>query len=102
MEPLFDINITDRYGNTQLMRACQDNDLHMVDLLLTVGADVRIANATGASALHIAMHYAGVGIIRRLSQYGADFEQEDHFGKKPFDYIRDHRCSHNKKIRVAG
>jgi hypothetical protein len=52
--------------------------------------------------MHIAMHYAEVGIIRRLSQHGADFERRDNFGKTPFDYIHDHRYSHNKGIRVAG
>jgi len=102
MEPLFDINITDRYGNTQLMRACQENDVHMVDLLLGQGANVHVSNATGASALHIAMHYAEVKIIRRLSQHGASFDQVDNFGKKPFDYIHDHNYSQNNRIRVAG
>lgn len=102
MELLFDINITDRYGNTQLMRACQENDLHMVDLLLTHGADVNVSNSTGASAMHIAIHYAEIRIIRKLSQHGADFEQQDHFGRKPFDYIHNHHYSHTKKIRVAG
>jgi hypothetical protein len=45
IQPFFDlINVQDRYGNTALMYAAQDNNYHMVKYLLQCGADKSIKN----------------------------------------------------------
>lgn len=50
------INYYDKEGQTALHQSCLDGNLELVKLLIKFGADVRLANRDGWSALHIAAY----------------------------------------------
>lgn len=50
------INFFDQEGQTALHQSCMDGNLELVKLLVKFGADIRLANRDGWSALHIAAY----------------------------------------------
>ncbi|XP_023225466.1 notch-regulated ankyrin repeat-containing protein-like [Centruroides vittatus] len=52
----FNVNSYDHEGQTPLHHSCLDGNLELVKLLVKFGADVRLANRDGWSALHIAAY----------------------------------------------
>ncbi|XP_014769847.1 notch-regulated ankyrin repeat-containing protein [Octopus bimaculoides] len=50
------INLYDTEGQTALHQSCLNGNLELVKLLVKFGADVRLANRDGWSALHIAAY----------------------------------------------
>ncbi|XP_035218696.1 notch-regulated ankyrin repeat-containing protein-like [Stegodyphus dumicola] len=55
-EGCVNINYYDKEGQTALHLSCMDGNLELVKLLVKFGADVRLANRDGWSALHIAAY----------------------------------------------
>ena len=51
-----DVNVYDQEGQTALHRGCMEGNLEVVKLLVKFGADVRLANRDGWSALHLAAY----------------------------------------------
>jgi len=54
LRPSVDVNGYNCDGQTALHQSCLSGNLDLVKLLVTFGADVRLANRDGWSALHIA------------------------------------------------
>ena len=50
------VNLFDTEGQTALHQSCLDGNFALVKLLVKFGADVRLANRDGWSALHIAAY----------------------------------------------
>ncbi|GFX03102.1 notch-regulated ankyrin repeat-containing protein [Trichonephila clavipes] len=55
-EGCVNINYYDKEGQTALHLSCMDGNLELVKLLVKFGADIRLANRDGWSALHIAAY----------------------------------------------
>lgn len=53
-EGKINLNVFDTEGQTALHQSCQLGNLELVKVLVRFGADVRLANRDGWSALHIA------------------------------------------------
>jgi ankyrin repeat protein len=66
------INATQPDGMTALHWAVQRRDLEMTNLLLNAGADVGIANRTGAKPLYLAAVNGDAAVIARLLDAGED------------------------------
>ena len=50
------VNLYDTEGQTALHQGCMDGNLDLVKVLVSFGADVRLANRDGWSALHVAAY----------------------------------------------
>jgi hypothetical protein len=61
-----DQNATDSCGYTLLMKAVYRNQLHMVDVLLSRGADVHRKDWDGCTALHWAAYTQCSDVFRRI------------------------------------
>src|SRR5580698_3820241 len=61
-----DVNATEVDGTTALHWAASRDDLKMVDLLLSAGADVKAVNRYGISPLLIACNDSGAPVVERL------------------------------------
>ncbi|HEY3331560.1 MAG TPA: ankyrin repeat domain-containing protein [Capsulimonadaceae bacterium] len=75
-------------GDTPLMLAIS-NDTNrdaIVALLLTHGADVRLKNQQGRTALHVAVLFGSIPIVQRLIEHGADINALDREGHTPLSY----------------
>ncbi|XP_065159298.1 ankyrin repeat domain-containing protein 27-like isoform X2 [Atheta coriaria] len=60
------LDLKDGKGNTALHYACRKNDVRILDLLLTKGADAHIQNKAGKTVLHLAQEkslFAAVNVI---------------------------------------
>lgn len=55
-EGLVNVNGYDKEGMTALHQSCMNGNLELVKLLVQFGADVRLANRDGWSAIHIAAY----------------------------------------------
>lgn len=55
-EGAVNVNLFDQEGQTALHQSCMDGNLELVKLLVKFGADVKLANRDGWSALHIAAY----------------------------------------------
>lgn len=55
-EGTVNVNLFDHDGQTALHQSCIDGNLELVKLLVKFGADVRLANRDGWSAMHIAAY----------------------------------------------
>ena len=58
-------------GSQPLAYACIKNDIPMVELLLSFGADLRAADNSGATALHLAVDRGYFALTRMLLNTGA-------------------------------
>jgi uncharacterized protein len=61
-----------------------------IDFLLDHGVDASIANAIGATALHIAALRNYPGVIRHMAERGVDLNVADREGYTPLDYALGH------------
>lgn len=50
------VNLYDQEGQTALHRSCLEGNLDIVKILIRYGADIRLANKDGWSALHLASY----------------------------------------------
>lgn len=62
-EGKINLNVFDTEGQTPLHQSCQLGNLELVKLLVRFGADVRLANRDGWSALHIAAYGGHTDIL---------------------------------------
>jgi len=69
-----DVHLTDRRGNTALMKAARFGDLSLVDALLVSGADVNQVNHNGGTALMHAAFSGDSGVFRMLINKGAELD----------------------------
>ncbi len=83
-----DVNACDSDGKSPLHYAVSHKRSSMVKWLLENGADPTLADAEGATALHIASRLGTRGIARSLTKAGglALFDLQDNSGRTPRDY----------------
>jgi ankyrin repeat protein len=74
------VNVTDDYSWTPLMRACRRGYLEVVNLLLDKGADLEAKDQYGATALIIASSEFRVDVVKMLLDKGADVNTKDRNG----------------------
>lgn len=75
------VNMADQHGATPLMHATLYADAELMRLLIDKGADVNIADASGATAL---MWGAGdLAKVRLLVQHGANVDARSQLGRTP-------------------
>ena len=70
---------------TPLMHACHNDDIESLELLLTYGADVKMKNSNGETALIFASQCAPE-FPRLLLQHGADVNAKDNSGNSAIMY----------------
>jgi hypothetical protein len=89
-----DVNITDKYGQTALMKSSENADLKVMRLLAEHGADVNATDKFGRTALIYAVKRGTddsrnpyLDVVRYLCLHGADPNIIDKYGKKAIDYV---------------
>lgn len=70
---------------TPLGIAAELNDLELLQLLISYGADLNQIMIDGNTALHLATKNGNVDICRELLREGADHTIINHFGKTPLE-----------------
>jgi len=84
-----DVNIESKFGITPLMlasRARPDVSAKTVAYLLENGADHMRRDDRQRTALHLAVDYRQIAVVRLLLEVGADREARDSEGLSPADY----------------
>jgi ankyrin repeat protein len=84
-----DPNASDGDGATLLMRAVNFDRLHMVDVLLSRGANVHLKDPHGRMALHFAAYYCGNDVFGRIFSAAGPraMNFKDCFGWTPLHYL---------------
>ncbi|WP_422137647.1 ankyrin repeat domain-containing protein [Endozoicomonas sp. ALC020] len=80
---LIEINAKDDQGNTSLHYAIQNNDIKMIAILLSKGADINIMNRLGYTPLHFAVQLENQEAIKLLIQKCANLNIRDNKGQTP-------------------
>lgn len=87
------LNASDRHGWTPLMVATYNNQIEVVEFLLSQGADVNAVNNNGTTLLMYAKEaYTRTGdstIFSLLLKFGANTSLRDYSGKSLNDYCRE-------------
>lgn len=74
------VNARDNDGYTPLHRACYNNDIELVDLLLSHNASVSAKTEVEWQPLHSACQWNNFDCAARLIQYGADVNAKSEGG----------------------
>lgn len=75
----------DQDGLTPLMRAVDRNEAHIVDILITAGANIDAVDEEGQTALHYAAYCEHNEMAGLLVSYGASLEKKDNEGMTPIE-----------------
>jgi hypothetical protein len=78
-----DVNETNAFGTTALMRAASRGDVQMVAVLLSHGADPNRRRHDTFTALALAAFFGHEDVVRCLVEYGADATASTRFGTSP-------------------
>ncbi|KAF5002554.1 hypothetical protein FDECE_10584 [Fusarium decemcellulare] len=70
-------------GNTPLHCATMSGRLHLVEILIEKGGDIKIANSEGRTPLHLAAMGDSADMISILLHSGSDIEARDQAGRTP-------------------
>lgn len=75
-------------GDTPLMLAIASdkNSVAIASLLISHGADVRLTDKAGRTALHVAVLYGSIPIVQMLLDHHADINAPDKEGARPLSY----------------
>lgn len=79
------IDCKDPDGNTALIKACENNNHDVAELLISQGADVNLQNKDGNSALYFAATYGRFGTMSLLLENGADVNIKNIKGQTPIN-----------------
>ena len=94
---LFDINSQDQKGMTSLMKATMNNHVRIVSTLLEFGANPRLSNLKGETALHMACMNENFAICQQLLVAMCDINAKDPQGRTPLMYA----VRFNKKVDIV-
>ncbi len=84
MEVRADLEQTEKvFGRTPLLATCSAGHYEMVKYLREAGANVKAADKTGATALHIAAQFGYTDICEELVDSDADINAVDQYGSTP-------------------
>ena len=86
-----DVNNQDETGQTQLHKACVQNDIALVISLLEQGPNVNIHDEDDHTPLHLACLNNNLEIVKILLKNGANVNIQTEYGKTPLHYA----CSKN-------
>ena len=78
-----DVDATNIFGTTALMRASSRGDVEMVRVLLSCGADPNRARNDTFTALALAAFFGHQGVVKCLVEHGADANASTRFGTSP-------------------
>ena len=78
-------DIVTKNKSTCLIAAVLHNQLTIVDMLLTAGADVSVTDGKGNSALHIASMLGFTIAVGKLKAAGANLDQRNNANKTALD-----------------
>jgi ankyrin repeat protein len=78
-----DLNQADRQARTLLMEVVLEKRTDLVKLLLEHGADPRLEDSEGSTALHFAAQAHLPEIVQVLVDKGAPVDAKDHLGNTP-------------------
>jgi ankyrin repeat protein len=95
------LNARDRDGSMPLHCAAWKGHRHIVEFLLTMGADVNARNNNehwGTTPLHAAAHANQAAIAELLIEHGADPNAQDLNGKTPMQHTMFHKATAAAKI----
>ena len=82
-----ELNVPDSLGRTPLINASIQGFSKMTDILIHMGADVKVTDLpTKRTALHFAALHGHLEIVKQLTAGGADLNQADSQGKQPLFY----------------
>lgn len=85
-----DVDATDCFGSTALMRACAaEEQKRCAELLLSHGASPNEADKRGRSALHLAAELGSLDLVKQLHRAGADLQARDGKGLLPINMASD-------------
>jgi len=78
-----DVDATNRFGTTALMRASSRGDVEMVRVLLSRGADPNRMRNDKFTALALAAFFGHQNVVKCLVEHGADANASTRFGTSP-------------------
>jgi len=78
-----DVDATNIFGTTALMRASSRGDVQMVRVLLSFGADPNRIRNDKFTALALAAFFGHQGVVKCLVEHGADTNASTRFGTSP-------------------
>jgi len=97
------VNVTDNDGETALMEAADNGNLHAVKNLIAAGANVNARDEDGETALMVAADEGNLAIIKVLIAAGADVNARDNEGETALYKATDERNrAAADAIRAAG
>lgn len=88
-------------NNQCVSKAAETNNIFVLDLLLSSGADINYKTFNGSTALHRACKLSKLQSIGFLMQKGADFNAENNDGKTPFELVRSHCYNYDECIEIV-
>lgn len=89
------VNQPNKHGVTALQQACINGNLSMANFLLESGADLKVVDCDGRSALHLASERGHLDIVSLLiNSTCVDVNARDSFGKKAVDVAQ------NEQVRA--
>ncbi|KAF2895060.1 hypothetical protein ILUMI_11113 [Ignelater luminosus] len=77
------VNLGDNSGNTPLHFAVMHQQVNMISLLLSKGADINLRNHNGETPFYIGVKHGYYEIVSILLDYGADINLQNHEGNTP-------------------
>ena len=84
-----------------MVRACINNQIEIVKLLLAHGVDVNVQNDQGEMALHRAARDGSIELVYLLLEAGADVQAKDAIKNKPLDYALGSRHMQIAELLIA-
>lgn len=89
------VNQPNKYGLTALQQACIDGNLTLANFLLECGADLKVVDSQGRSALHLASEEGHLDLVSLLVNSAcADVNVRDSLGRKAVDVAK------NEQVRA--
>jgi len=81
------VDVRDRFGNTPLIVAAQNDRKRISKLLVKAGADLNAANVAGNAPLHYCYAYGHFDLAEFLERRGADVSVRNEAGVAPRDVL---------------
>ncbi|XP_028403256.1 fibronectin type 3 and ankyrin repeat domains protein 1-like [Dendronephthya gigantea] len=83
------VDVPDKMGCSPLMVAAQKGYTSIVDVLLTLGADVTFSNSSGKDSMMMACFTGHVNVAMTLKEHGASIEVKDQGGSNALHWAVD-------------
>lgn len=91
------VNVTDSEQYTPLHRACSNNRIEAVKVLISNGANIEAATVDGWQPIHSAAQWGNVQLVRLLLASGSDLNSRTDGGNTPF-HLAATRAATNREL----